>query len=88
MVKRIGNKMTYWKQVIVVEGSGQFPFDMLRYDDCIPRHESEMHKLDFKMWDPTSREKRRIELTRFSANGEPPTEERWRSFGWRVVEVK
>ena len=41
----------------IVEGHGQFPFDMLRYDSCHPSFEGEAQRL-------ASREKRQVTLTR------------------------
>jgi hypothetical protein len=67
-------KKEWRKTTIEVEGSGLFPFDMLRYDNCVVR-------------DPTlieGRELRKIILTRFSLEGTPATDGRWSSFGWYV----
>jgi len=88
MSKRIGEKRTVYVQRIQVEGSGSFPHDMLRYDSCIPAHESEMHKLTMSFRDrPEYLQPRRVELIRYSTNGEQPTIDRWKSFGWNVVKI-
>jgi len=88
MNKRIGYRTTIYRQRIVVEGMGSFPLDMLRYDNCIPAQEEEIHKLVMSSKDmPEYRERRQIELIRHAYNGEPPTNGRWQSFGWRVVSV-
>lgn len=58
-----------------VEGSGPFPWDMLRYDGAWPTTSEDVQKLH-----GTGR--RRIHLS--SAQG--PTHARWASFGWKVVE--
>lgn len=70
-----------YRQTFVVEGSGLFPYDMLRYDGCFPRSESESpllgggHDAEF----------RQIELQRYvEVVHDQPTEGRWRSFGWHV----
>lgn len=64
-----------------VEGAGEFPFDMLRYDACWPYSEgrdstelsSESH-FSFR---------RRVVLQSQQESG--PTPGRWQSFGWRFV---
>lgn len=67
-----------WRTILVVEGSGEFPFDMLRYDSCCPDTEDESHKLD-------RGQRRQVKLRRFSVNALGATARRWESFGWRVV---
>jgi len=62
---------------ITVEGIGQFPYDMLRYDQCFPFTETDSANISLRY------EKRQVTL-RASM---PPTRERWQSFMWRVVEV-
>ena len=67
-----------------VEGTHDFPFDMLRYDRCWPARESE----DSILIAPGPRssifkEKRQITLVGLQT----PTEGRWASFGWRVFNV-
>lgn len=64
-----------------VRGSGGFPFDMLRYDNCFPDKEEDSaavgadHVLPYReVW------LRRVSL------GTPANVDRWRSFGWEVVE--
>ncbi len=60
-----------------VEGSGRFPFDMLRYDTCWPAREAEdSYEL------ANDREFRKIRLRGLR----PPTIARWHSFDWGVVE--
>jgi len=87
MVK-IGDRCTVYRQRIIVEGSGSFPFDMLRYDSCSPSKEEEIHKLTMGFRDmPEYHEPRQVELVRYSLNGEWPTVARWKSFGWRVIQV-
>jgi hypothetical protein len=70
-----------------VEGSGEFPTDMLRYDSCVPVNESDARAIarryDDSM-DPLARRQVQVE-TRGRDRYWLPTEERWRSFTWRVV---
>ena len=64
-----------------VWGSGDFPFDMLRYDSCCP-HESvdagNMHP-SYYAGRP---ECRSVVIRTYSPRA--PTVQRWESFGWRV----
>lgn len=65
-----------------VEGIGTFPFDMLRYDQCWPKRESEdSTELELHPRSTRVREARQVTLVGIS----PPTEGRWASFGWRVL---
>ncbi len=76
-----------------VEGTGQFPFDMLRYDACFPLNENEANSLVYP--DHTGRHganrnpdalgRRSFRLQRVSPNPSGPTERRWESFGWHVT---
>ena len=65
-----------------VEGTGPFPFDMLRYDRCWPCREDEdsssLGRVDYNEY---SNEPRRIQLYGMSH----PHGDRWASFGWRLV---
>lgn len=63
-----------------VEGSGVFPFDMLRYDQCYPFDSESVAQLD-----PARplREPRQVTLVKSVQY--PPTEARWQSFGWRII---
>jgi len=65
-----------------VEGSHQFPFDMLRYDRCWPRAEAEIINLDPNPRSSLYKETRRVRLRGLNE----PTDGRWESFQWRVVE--
>lgn len=60
-----------------VEGSGQFPFDMLRYDQCWP-----VGLCDAAQMKENNYRRIVLETHRKSA----PTDGRWESFCWRVVE--
>lgn len=71
-----------------VEGSGEFPFDMLRYDRCFPASESDAGKMP-RPHQGSSR--RIIELIAVDHDGNnrfAPTIGRWESFRWKVIEAK
>lgn len=72
-----------------VEGIGQFPFDMLRYDGCYPAGSEDAKA----MGQVNPRVARRVRLTTlrgFLPDVNPenlgPTVGRWLSYGWRIVE--
>lgn len=66
-----------------VEGSGEFPFDMLRYDCSFPATEPESGKLHSHR-----RDHRHVLLSKYHSDKIPLIcEPRWQSFGWRVVEI-
>jgi hypothetical protein len=60
----------------VVEGGGEFPFDMLRYDNAWPATEQDSGLMP-------GYEKRRVTLFTIT---ERLTVKRWESFNWTVVE--
>ncbi len=66
---------------VTVEGVGQFPLDMLRYDDCVPQTELEVAHL--ARW--THDQLRCVQLYRYSYDALPATAARWASIGWKVV---
>ncbi len=77
---------TYYTQEVTVEGTGAFPFDMLRYDSCVPRYESEIHLLTMTVRDEEYTKLRQIHLQRFASSPTVgPTQARWTSFLWKVV---
>lgn len=69
-----------FESFLVVEGSGEFPWDMLRYDSAFPLTEIDSYRMR-----DTDDALRRIVLRRRSVNESGGTADRWRSFGWRVV---
>jgi hypothetical protein len=65
-----------------VSGRGDFPVDMLRYDNAIPTKESDASKIAPSRWHGIEAfDERTVELkSEFY-----PTEGRWNSFGWKIV---
>jgi hypothetical protein len=61
-----------------VEGSGDFPLDMLRRDMAFPRTSADAAAI-------TLRGPRKIDLTASAARW--VAVKRWESFGWRVVDA-
>jgi hypothetical protein len=64
-----------------VQGSGEFPLDMLRYDECFPIDGPSVSAL-------SASDKRSVTLRTFNFryfNGFPGN--RWESFGWKVTHV-
>jgi hypothetical protein len=70
-----------YEKFVVVEGSGEFPLDMLRYDSAFPATE-----IDSSMVVNRSN-LRAVALIVRSVNDLGPTSDRWRSFTWRVVGI-
>jgi hypothetical protein len=66
-----------------VAGNDQFPVDMLRYDLCYPKTETDSHEMERSF---RSRERSIRRLTLVSSKH--PTEERWGSFGWAIESIE
>lgn len=82
-------KVSFFLQEVVVEGSGRFPIDMLRYDSCVPDTESDAVRISGTLDDGPLDGPVTITLRRFApAASQGPTVPRWASFGWRVVSTK
>lgn len=80
-------KIEYRKTFIIVRGHGDFPFDMLRYDNACPATSADVSC----MLDPERRNTpflttRDVKLERFSLDGGKAEHARWKSFGWEVVD--
>lgn len=71
-------KKTIYESKLVVRGGGEFPWDMLRYDSCVPYSETDSGLLGHGP-------RREVTLKRKAANPGPATAMRWQSFGWEVV---
>lgn len=66
-------------RVFTVEGTGEFPFDMLRYDMCWPYRGEDAAQMSGH----TAQKRRRVVVQHFDTH--PITEARWRSFNWQVI---
>jgi hypothetical protein len=68
----------------VVEGVGSFPADMLRYDNAFPASEDDDKKVKAEDYSGLTWSRPRRYRVRIIGKY-PPTVERWKSFGWKVV---
>jgi len=71
-----------------VEGRGNFPLDMLRYDRCFPRTGDDVMMMETQP--EYLRSPRCVTLLALSRESRywQPTVGRWASFGWSVVNVE
>ena len=69
-----------FESYLVVEGVGEFPLDMLRYDCAFPATEQ-----DAGVALRHERDRRRVMLIRRSVFEGGPEVGRWASFGWKMV---
>lgn len=69
---------------IKVAGSGCFPVDMLRYNQCWPATSEDCSAI-IDTFEPGKLEHYRINLKHYDHKSWEPTKDRWLSFGWRVV---
>lgn len=70
----------------VVEGSGIFPIDMLRYDSCWPDGSEAVEDILAEYPSDRAFKTRRVRLRCIGEfKTHRVTEARWRSFGWTVV---
>ena len=63
-----------------VTGSGMFPHDMLRYDQCFPLHQG-----DYRALQEPLEETSILVLGHWGPSSWTPTNDRWRSFHWAVT---
>lgn len=61
-----------------VQGTGPFPLDMLRFDECWPVADEDVRALEGLHF--------QLAIIRMRSH-RGPTTGRWNSFGWRVTEV-
>lgn len=74
-------------QVFKVKGKGFFPIDMLRYDCCYPNNSEDVGRV--RGFDDGIAGERIVELgRRVEKKTDLPTNDRWKSFGWQVIEVR
>lgn len=62
------------------------PFDMMRYDCCVPATEPDAHKLERVASGSATAEDHVVDFVRYSRSGNPPTIARWKSFHCEVLE--
>ena len=77
-----------------VRGNGEFPWDMLRYDNCVAETPEDQKKIDWTYEDefPEGGEhglfRREVNLVgSFPHKWMGPNKDRWESFYWKVVKV-
>lgn len=78
-----------YQQTFTVEGSGSFPYDMLRYERCWPANESQSPLLEsYPVLGGEDRNRlRQVQLMRSVETKQSlPEFRRWQSFTWRVIE--
>lgn len=76
----------YASRVVVrIEEGGRVPFDMFRYDSCVPDTEEDSRKLGRIADGTAASDDYTVTLRRYAPNANPPTNERWRGFGGKVV---
>lgn len=82
-------KLTVYPMRFTVEGRGQFPVDMLRYDACWPDSSEDVFALTVERGDIEEfTTTRKIHLRKWATSAkELPTKGRWASFGWRVTDA-
>lgn len=75
--------MPMYTHRVTVEGSFQFPVDMLRYDYCFPDSEADSAAIANE---EHSREPRRVRVVQVTDSKRPMfTPARWESFGWKIL---
>ena len=82
--------MASYATLFTVEGVGEFPFDMLRYDTCYPLTSEDVHTMLTPLHEKPRRRKVRMSTrsdNKYAADN-AVTEARWESFLWRVSEVE
>ncbi len=65
--------------IFIVEGSGHFPMDMLRYDSCFPTDEGETYCMRHY-----NSKKAQITL---KTHQRWITDKRWESFNWKIIKA-
>ncbi len=82
--------MKLYEHSFTVQGKGDFPIDMLRYDQCYPATGVDAAAIEAtkdRFADAKSRrEVREIRLWKISRTMVGPTNDRWASFMWKVIQ--
>jgi transketolase N-terminal domain/subunit len=73
-----------------VEGAGQFPFDMLRYDGSYPHQQTDSSAMEYdQLFTALKDSRRQVTLEKLcDVRVWEPCRERWVSFGWKVTNVE
>jgi hypothetical protein len=73
-------------KTFTVEGTGEFPLDMLRSDQCWPAAVDDAARIGahYGMADPDGVRARLVRLE--TAAKYAPNRQRWQSFRWRVID--
>ena len=74
----------------IVRGDSPFPLDMLRYDSCFPESEPDSSVIRASIESPYQgpRDVVLVTIRKDAPQGRPPvTPDRWKSFGWQIVDV-
>lgn len=79
-------KITLHKYSVKSVKSNHFPLDMLRYNQCWPESQGDMDKLRAAYYCTEEDKQKAIVVNITGIN--PPSVERWRSFGWAVNDVR
>src|SRR5215467_7258171 len=74
-------RKTHMVAPVAVAGAGAFPLDMLRYDNCVPRTQADVYAIG-------ATGLRIVYLEMYTEDGHGPTQERWRSFHWLVLDMR
>ena len=69
-----------------VEGSGDFPFELLRRERCWPASAEDAVSLGIRLADGDPDAARTRHITLETASSYSPNRARWRSRGWRVID--
>lgn len=72
------------QHLFAVEGSGIFPLDMLRYDECYPHNQEDVSKMEAERIG--DKNLRAVTLVHYGDKWWTPTVARWSSFTWTVVD--
>ena len=74
-------------QAFTVGGTGEFPVDMLRYDEAFPATSADASAIALRTDDLRANESRRV-VRLLTHRRLGPTLGRWQSFGWCVLSHK
>jgi len=74
--------------IVTVQGAGDIPIDMLRYDRCTPEHETDSGLIARSFFPSAfSPGEKNTQINLLYVDREP-TEGRWKSFGWEIVKTE